>query len=127
MANFLLVYDRDAGQLVRKQRYRTSSEAMQARFAAEDEFSGCHEIEIVAIAAESESAMKLTHGRYFFSLAELAAQLARSVEAGPQRLIRADEIVAAFSDAPPIDLVRFRREVDAPMDAAVSRPRPRPA
>ncbi len=45
---------------------------MKARFRAEAEFRGRPEIEIVALSAESEDDLKRTHGRYFFTLAELA-------------------------------------------------------
>jgi hypothetical protein len=76
MAHFLLIYDRDAGRLVRQQRYDGGPEAMRARFAAETEFAGHPEIEIVALVAESEAALRATHGRYFLSLTELADRLA---------------------------------------------------
>ena len=49
---------------------------MRARFAAESEFSGKPEIEIVALVAESEAAARFTHGRYFLGLAELADRIA---------------------------------------------------
>lgn len=76
MSHFLLIYDRDTGQLVRKKRFRSSANAMHARFRAEQEFRGCDEIEIVALAAESEQALMRTHGRYFLNLRELADRLA---------------------------------------------------
>ena len=76
MSHFLLVYDRTAGTLVRQQEYDTSEAAMQARFAAEDEFAGRPEIEVVSISAASEEELRRTHGRYFLTLDELAARLA---------------------------------------------------
>ena len=76
MSHFLLVYDRDAGRLVRKQRYESSADAMRARFAAESEFAGRPEIEIVALGAESEEDLRVTHGRYFLSLTELVDRMA---------------------------------------------------
>ena len=75
MSHFLLVYDRTAGTLVRQQEYGTSAAAMQARFAAEDEFSGRQEIEVVSLSAASEEELRRTHGRYFLTLDELAARL----------------------------------------------------
>jgi hypothetical protein len=48
---------------------------MQARFAAETEFAGQPQIEIVNLVAESEEALRRTHGRYFFSLAELVDRM----------------------------------------------------
>jgi hypothetical protein len=76
VAHLLLIYDRDAGQLVRQGSYETSTEAMEARFVAETEFSGKPEIEIVALVAESEAAARITHGRYFLGLSELADRIA---------------------------------------------------
>jgi hypothetical protein len=75
MVHFLLVCDRTAGTLVRQQEYGTSDAAMQARFAAEDEFSGRQEIEVVSRSAASEEELRRTHGRYFLTLDELAARL----------------------------------------------------
>jgi len=75
VSHFLLVYDRDAGALLRTQRYDIGADAMRARFAAEGEFSGRPEIEIVALAAESEDDLLVTHGRYFLSLTELADRM----------------------------------------------------
>jgi hypothetical protein len=76
MSHFLLVYDRDAGKLLRKQRYEVGADAMRARFAAESEFAERPEIEIVALVAESEEDLLVTHGRYFLSLTELADRVA---------------------------------------------------
>jgi len=77
MSHFLLVYDRDAGLLVREQRYESGADAMRARFAAESEFAERPEIEVVALVAESEEDLLVTHGRYFLGLAELAERIAR--------------------------------------------------
>jgi hypothetical protein len=76
VAHLLLIYDRDAGRLVRQEVYETSGDAMQARFAAETEFAGRIEIEIVALVAESEEAARVTHGRYFLGLSELSKRIA---------------------------------------------------
>jgi hypothetical protein len=76
VSHFLLIYDRDAGQLLRKQRYEIGADAMRARFAAEGEFAGRPEIEIVALVAESEDDLLVTHGRYFLGLTELADRIA---------------------------------------------------
>jgi len=76
VTHFLLVYDRGAGTLVRKQEFAERAEAMQARFRAESEFAGRREIEVVALDAESEEELRRTHGRYFLTLAELAGRMA---------------------------------------------------
>ncbi len=76
MAHFLLIYDRSAGKLVRQESYGSNGEAMRARFVAEGEFAGRPEIEVVVLVAESEEAMRRTHGRYFLGLSELVDRLA---------------------------------------------------
>ena len=75
MTHFLLVYDRDAGALVRQEVFAERADAMQARFRAESEFGGRREIEIVALDAESEEELQRTHGRYFLGLTELAGRM----------------------------------------------------
>ncbi len=74
MSHFLLIYDRSSGTLVRQTGFGTSAEAIRARFEAELEYRGCPEMEIVALSAESEEALRRTHGRYFMSLSELAGR-----------------------------------------------------
>jgi hypothetical protein len=78
MAHFLIVYDRDAGELLRQARFGTSADAMQARFDAEKEFRGRPEIEVVALVAESEEALRRTHARYFLNLAALGERMSRA-------------------------------------------------
>jgi hypothetical protein len=78
VAHFLIIYDRNAGELVRQARFATSADAMQARFAAEGEFRGRPEIEVVALVAESEEALRRTHARYFSDLATLSDRMARA-------------------------------------------------
>lgn len=75
VAHFLLIYDRDAGKLLRKEQFRSNGDAMRSRFAAGAEFAGRSEIEIVALTAESEEDLCVTHGRYFLGLAELADRI----------------------------------------------------
>lgn len=78
MAHFLIVYDRAAGELVRQMRFETSADAMQARFAAETEFRGRPEIEVVALVAESEEGLRRTHARYFMDLSALGERMSRA-------------------------------------------------
>jgi hypothetical protein len=75
VSHFLLVYDRRRGELLRKQAYSTDSDALRARFAAEHEFAGRAEIEVVVLSAESEDDLSVTHGRYFVGLDELASRI----------------------------------------------------
>jgi len=76
MTHFLLVYDREAGELLRSEVFVERGDAMQARFRAESEFAGRSEIEVVALDAESEEELRRTHGRYFLTLTELAGRMA---------------------------------------------------
>jgi hypothetical protein len=75
MAHFLLIYDRSAGVLIRQQEFRSSLDAMNARFAAETEYEQRSDVEVVAIDARSEADLHRSHGRYFYSLAELADRI----------------------------------------------------
>lgn len=78
VGHFLIVYDRNAGELLRQSRFETSADAMEARFVAEAEFRGRPEIEVVALVAESEDALRRTHARYFLDLAALGERMARA-------------------------------------------------
>jgi hypothetical protein len=75
VAHFLLIYDRKAGKLLRKQEYTTGTEALEARFAAEAEYGVKDNIEIVAISAASEEELMKSHGRYFFTSEQLGQRL----------------------------------------------------
>lgn len=78
MAHFLIVYDRNAGALVRQTRFESSADAMRARFTAETEFRGRPEIEVVTLVAESEDALRRTHARYFLDLEALGERMSRA-------------------------------------------------
>lgn len=73
MRNFLIIYDRPAGRIIRRAEYPTSLEALHARFEAEREFRGQDNIEVVTLGADSWEALKLTHARYFMTVQEIAA------------------------------------------------------
>lgn len=75
MPTFLVIYDRAAGTLVRSEAFADHHSAMRARFDAEVEFRGRDEVEIVALSATSEDALRRTHGRYFLGLDELAERM----------------------------------------------------
>jgi hypothetical protein len=75
MAHFLLIYDRDAGRLVRNEEHVNAAAAFAGRVLAETEFANQPDIEIVAVTAESEDELRATHGRYFLDLSELAARI----------------------------------------------------
>ena len=75
MAHFLLVYRRSSGELVRQEVFEDDSDALRARFAAEEEFKGQLDVEIVALNASSEEELRRTHARYFLRLEDLAARM----------------------------------------------------
>lgn len=75
MAHFLLIYDRQAGKLLRQQEFASDAAALEARFAAEAEYGLQENIEIVAISAASEEQLKKSHGRYFLTSEQLAQRL----------------------------------------------------
>lgn len=65
MRHFLVIYDRRGGRIVRRQAYRAAAEALRARFAAEREFHGQSDIEVVVLGGESWRSVERTHSRYF--------------------------------------------------------------
>jgi hypothetical protein len=71
--HYLVVYDRQAGQIIRHRGYRAADRALRARFAAEQEFRGQPEIEVVVLGAESWDSLPQTHARYFERVQDLAA------------------------------------------------------
>ena len=74
---YLLVYDRAAGKLLDLTVYEKRRDALRGRFAVEKlHRDASHNIEVVVVGAESEDDLHRTHGRYFLSLAQLAARAA---------------------------------------------------
>jgi hypothetical protein len=75
--SFLLVYDRSSGRLLDLVEYseHEGDRALEDRFAREREERHNPDIEVVVLNAESVDALKRTHGRYFFTVQELAARL----------------------------------------------------
>lgn len=73
MHHFLVIYNRREGQVIRHHDYSRPETALRARFAAEREFSGQPDIEIVVLGGESWASLGRTHSRYFKGVQELAA------------------------------------------------------
>ena len=74
MNYYLLVYDRPKGKLVIGPVEYAGAErekALLRRFELEREFAAKPDYEIVVLGAESEAAIRRTHGRYFKTFAEL--------------------------------------------------------
>lgn len=77
---FLIQYDRKAGEVISISEFRDEcrSEAAEARLALEIElFSSGTDGEVVVLEAESETALRKTHRRYFEKLASLAKPVAK--------------------------------------------------
>lgn len=72
MRHYLVIYDRAEGKIIRHHAFRRSDRAMEARFAAEREFAGRSEIEVVVLGAKSWASLPQTHSRYFKGARELA-------------------------------------------------------
>jgi hypothetical protein len=72
MQHYLLIYDRRAGKILRRRRFKAPGTAMAARFEAEREFRDEPDIEIVVLGADSWEALRQTHSRYFERVQELA-------------------------------------------------------
>lgn len=83
MQHYLVVFDRSGADEVRLRKFETSAEALLARLEAEQVHRDNPEIEIVVLSAESRESLRLTHARYFDSLADLARRGARTL--GRQR------------------------------------------
>jgi hypothetical protein len=73
VTHFLLVFDRTHGRLLSSTPFNDASEALAQRFRDERLHQHNPDIEIVVLTAESKSALRRTHARYFESLTELAS------------------------------------------------------
>lgn len=75
MRYFLVVYDQRAGRLLELDEFGAEerAEALRQRFAREALELDNPSIEVVVLGAESRNALRRTHGRYFQTAAELAA------------------------------------------------------
>lgn len=74
MSHFLLIYEKSTGTLRSISEHGSSSDALKARYEAEDRFRGNRDVEVVALSAASREALEKTHSRYFKSLKQLAGQ-----------------------------------------------------
>jgi plasmid stabilization system protein ParE len=70
MRCYLIVYDRDDGEIVLLRRFSDSREALSHRFAHERHAAPSEEV--VVLCAGSLAALRVSHGRYFLTAAELA-------------------------------------------------------
>lgn len=73
MNHYLVVFDRSKGEVIRHKLYENRSGALEARFAAEREYSAEPNVEVVVLGARSWADVQRTHGRYFKGFGQLAA------------------------------------------------------
>jgi hypothetical protein len=74
---FLIDYDRSTQKIVSMRTFESSERAaaVDARFALELEQHASETVrEVVLLEAESEEVIRHTHGRYFYTIAELIDQ-----------------------------------------------------
>jgi hypothetical protein len=74
MKHFLVVYNRREGQIIQRRAYNRSqvSAALRDRFAAEREYKGQPDIEVVVLGGQSWRSVERTHSRYFSGVHDLA-------------------------------------------------------
>jgi hypothetical protein len=77
MPYFVLVYDKPHGNLMRCEEYADDErdQALAARFNLEEIVATLPDIEVAMLGAPSLDALKRTHGRYFYTVAELLRQM----------------------------------------------------
>ena len=80
MVHVVLVYQREEGRLLLQESYDDSETAMRRRFALErlPEYA---DMEIVVLSADSIETLHETHGRYFYTAAELLQKLRDALNA----------------------------------------------
>jgi hypothetical protein len=80
MVHVVLVYQREEGRLLLQESYDDSRTAMYRQFALErlPEYT---DMEIVVLSADTIETLHETHGRYFYTAAELVQKLREAVDA----------------------------------------------
>lgn len=76
MSQFLVVYDRAAGDIIELTEWSDADRemALDSRFELERKYSDRPEIEVVVLGAQSRTDLERTHGRYFKTVAQLAEE-----------------------------------------------------
>jgi hypothetical protein len=72
MKQYLVIYNRRSGEIVRHRQFIAVDSALAARFTAEREFRDDPDIEVVVLGADSWVALRRTHSRYFSGVQDLA-------------------------------------------------------
>ena len=73
MKFYVLVYDQARGQLLEIQDFGSdgANAALARRFELDREYAASPSVEVVLLSAESQDALRRTHGRYFKSVRQL--------------------------------------------------------
>lgn len=76
MTQFLVVYDQAEGKVIQLTEFPDSerSRALDQRFELERKYQDEPHLEVVALGADSREDLERTHGRYFKTVAQLAAE-----------------------------------------------------
>jgi hypothetical protein len=78
----MLVYDRHQAEVLERAEFDSKSEALAARFEAEDRLQyNSEHIEIVVLGARTRDDLMRTHSRYFLTLRQLLNEVGEMPEA----------------------------------------------
>ncbi|WP_017559632.1 hypothetical protein [Nocardiopsis baichengensis] len=80
MTQFLVVFDRSAGEIIHRAEFADRQVALRERFVAERKHRHESDIEVVVLGGDSWEALKRTHARYFQGMRELADNALRMVK-----------------------------------------------
>lgn len=61
----MVAFDAYRGVLLREREFDRVTDAMEARFAAEDEFHEQPSVEVVVLSGDDLQSLRITHARYF--------------------------------------------------------------
>jgi hypothetical protein len=76
MRFYVLTYDQERGRILDIENYGPdgADAALARRFELDRQYAERPTVEVVLLSAESQEALKLTHGRYFKTVSELVRQ-----------------------------------------------------
>ena len=77
MKHYLVVYNRQEGEIIRHRAFGDAGRALRARFDAGREYRGQEAVEVVVLGAGSWESLRQTHARYFKDVQQLAASAIR--------------------------------------------------
>lgn len=78
MKHWLIIYNRREGRLLSCDPFEDSRAALAERFRLECDAHP--DVEIVVLGADSLETLKVTHGRYFMTAAEMAGRVLEQLE-----------------------------------------------